>query len=227
MRLSVAGFVAIAVAFGPARNGYGLFLPDFRKEFGLSVELAGFIASGVQAGFLAALTVVGLVVAKVGPRFLVVLGGVAATLGMTLVAFASGTAALAIGVVLAGTSSGWSWAPYNDAADRMVPAGLRARVLSVISTGTTFGIVAAGVVALAAGASWRVGWLAFAAAALLGVVLNTFVLPVGRHTPHGAGSGEDPGRSSAFRWFARRSRCRSLRRLSPSGSSAPSTTLLR
>ncbi len=207
VRLSVAGFVAIAVAFGPARNGYGLFLPDFREEFGLSVELAGFIASGVQAGFLAALTVVGLIVAKVGPRFLVVLGGLAATLGMALVAFASGTAALAAGVVLAGTSPGWSWAPYNDAADRLVPAGLRGRVLSIISTGTTFGIVVAGVVALAAGASWRVGWLAFAGAALLGVVLNALVLPAGRHTPHtphGSQPGGDQARSSAFGWFVRR-----------------------
>lgn len=204
VRLSAAGFVAIAVAFGPARNGYGLFLPDFRDEFGLSVEMSGLIASGAQAGFLAALTVVGLVVAKVGPRFLVVLGGLAGALGMILVSFASGTVTLAAGVILAGTSPGWSWAPYNDAAARLVPAGLQGRVLSIISTGTTFGIVAAGIVAFAAGASWRVGWLAFAGAALLGVVLNALVLPAGRHDSHGVRSNGDQTRSSAFRWFVRR-----------------------
>ena len=38
-RLGLAGFFAIAVAFGPARSGFGLFLPDFRREFGLSTEI--------------------------------------------------------------------------------------------------------------------------------------------------------------------------------------------
>lgn len=204
--LSVAGFIAIAVAFGPARNGYGLFLPDFREEFGLSVELAGFIASGVQAGFLVALTVVGLLVARVGPRFLVVVGGLAAAVGMALVAFASGVGVLAAGVILAGTSPGWSWAPYNDAAARIVPPRLQGRVLSIVSTGTTFGIVVAGVVALVAGASWRAGWISFAAGAVLGLVLNAIFLPAGPHNSRDAResrSGEHRGRSSAFRWFVR------------------------
>ncbi|MGF1470787.1 MAG: MFS transporter [Rubrobacteraceae bacterium] len=202
-RLSVAGFVAIAVAFGPARNGFGLFLPDFREEFGLSVELSGFIASGVQAGYLFALAAVGLSVARLGPRPLVVLGGLAGALGMALVSFAGGILALASGVILAGTSAGWSWAPYNDAADRMVPPRLQGRVLSVVSTGTTFGILAAGVVALAAGSSWRAGWILFAAAAVVGVVLNVFVLPPGRHGSYDETSGNAPGRSSRVGWFAR------------------------
>ena len=204
MRLSVAGFVAIAVAFGPARNGFGLFLPDFREQFGLSVELSGLIASGVQAGYLFALAAVGLSVARLGPRPLVVLGGLAGVLGMTLVSLASGIAALTAGVVLAGTSAGWSWAPYNDAADRMVPPRLQGRVLSIVSTGTTFGIVVAGMVAFAAGASWRAAWLAFAVAAVLGVVLNGLVLPTGQHGPQAESPEDIPARSSVFGWFMRR-----------------------
>lgn len=204
MGLSMAGFVAIAVAFGPARIGFGLFLPYFREEFGLSVALSGFIASGAQAGFLVALTAVGLVVAKVGPRLLVVIGGLAATVGMTLVAFASGTFALAAGVILAGTSPGWSWAPYNDAASRMVPARLHGRVLLVVSTGTTFGILSAGIVALAAEDSWRIGWLAFAGAAVLAVVLNAPILPAGRQDAYREPRGEDTAPPSFFRWLVRR-----------------------
>lgn len=203
VRLSVAGFFAIAVAFGPARNGYGLFLPDFREEFGLSVELSGFIASGVQAGYLFALAVVGLSVAKLGPRPLVVLGGLAGAVGMVLVSFATGVGMLAAGVVLAGTSAGWSWAPYNDAADLMVPPQLQGRVLSIVSTGTTFGILAAGVVALAAGASWRIGWFAFAVAAVLGLMLNTVILPTGRHEPPGEQASNPPARSSVLGWLVR------------------------
>ena len=207
VRLSVAGFVAIAVAFGPARNGFGLFLPDFREEFGLSVELSGVIASGVQAGYLFALAAVGLSVAKLGPRPLVMLGGLTGALGMILVSFATGVWVLAAGAILAGTSAGWSWAPYNDAADRMVPPRLQGRVLSIVSTGTTFGIVAAGVVAFAMGSSWRAAWISFAVAALLGVALNAFVLPTGRHedqdTSRDAGSGDATVRSF-LEWLVRR-----------------------
>jgi predicted MFS family arabinose efflux permease len=202
-KLALAGFCAIAVAFGPARNGYGLFLPDFRREFGLSVEVSGFIASGLHAGYLIALTVVGLVAARAGPRPLVVIGGLSAACGMVLVSLAPNAAVLAAGVILAGTSAGWSWAPYNDAADRMVPPALRGRVLSVISTGTTFGILVAGLVALAAGAAWRVGWLAFAAAALVAVAWNAGVLVDGRHAPDGKKAPSRPVRSLGVGWFVR------------------------
>ena len=66
-QLGLAGFFATAVAFGPARNGYGLFLPDIREEFGLSTVILGLIASGLYAGYLAALFAVGLFAARLAP----------------------------------------------------------------------------------------------------------------------------------------------------------------
>ena len=198
-RLGAVGFGAIAVSFGPARAGYGLFLPDFREEFGLSIQTAGFVASGLQAGYLVALTAVGILVARAGPRPMVLLGMLAAGLGMLLVAAAPGAAWLAAGIVIAGTSAGWSWAPYNDAVDRAVPRDLQGRVLSIISTGTTFGVLGAGLTALAVGASWRVGWLVFAAVALVAAVANARFLPGGSHAD---GPAED-GNASGFGWLAR------------------------
>jgi predicted MFS family arabinose efflux permease len=179
--LGLAGFCATAVAFGPARNGYGLFLPYIRQEFGLSTEVLGFIASGLYAGYLIALSLVGLFAARAGPRPLVMAGLLSAGAGMALVAVAPNATVLAAGVILAGTSAGWSWAPYNDAVDRMVPRRVRDRVLSIISTGTTFGIMATGLVALAAGTVWRGAWLAFAVAALAATALNARLLPSGAH----------------------------------------------
>ena len=179
LRVAAAGFVAIAVAFGPARAGYGLFLPYFRDEFGFSIQTAGFIASGLQAGYLVALTAVGLLVARIGPRPMVLVGMLAAVLGMALVAAAPTGVWLAAGIILAGTSAGWSWAPYNDVVDRVVSPRLEGRVLSVISTGTTFGVLGAGLMALAAGGSWRVGWYAFAVAAVVAILANLLVLPAG------------------------------------------------
>ena len=105
-RLGLAGFCATAVAFGPARNGYGLFLPEIREEFGLSSEALGFVASGLYAGYLGALVAVGLLAARLGPRPPVIFGLLSAALGMGLVALSTNAAVLAAGVVLAGTSAG-------------------------------------------------------------------------------------------------------------------------
>ena len=76
LRVGLAGFAATAVAYGPARTGYGLFAPDFREEFGLSTGTVGVIGSGLQAGFLLALVDTALLVARLGSRLLFAAGGV-------------------------------------------------------------------------------------------------------------------------------------------------------
>ncbi|TPQ20343.1 MFS transporter [Streptomyces sporangiiformans] len=201
-RMGLAGVAAIGVTFGFARYGYGLFLPEFRREFGLSVSLMGLIGSATYLGYVAALVMVGALVSRVGPRPLVVLGGLSATTGMGLVAFARTPVTLTAGLILAGTSSGWAWAPYSDAVDRMVPPGRRERVMGVIASGTAFAVVVAGPLALVAhGARWRYAWLAFAAAALVTTLYNARVLPGGAHRSVAAGA---RGVRLEARWFARR-----------------------
>ncbi|WP_308296219.1 MFS transporter [Streptomyces sp. ISL-96] len=189
-QVSLAGVTAIGVTFGFARYGYGLFLPEFRREFGLPVAQVGLIGSATYLGYMGALLLVGALVTRFGPRPLVVVGGLSATVGMALVAFARGPGVLTAGLVLAGTSSGWAWAPYSDAVDRMVPAGLRERVMGTIASGTAFAVVVAGPLALVArGTQWRYAWLVFAAAALLTTAYNARVLPAGAHPRADASQG--------------------------------------
>ncbi len=201
-RLGLAGFCATAVAFGPARNGYGLFLPNIREEFGLSTVMLGFIASGLYAGYLAALLAVGLLAARVGPRLPVLIGLLSAGVGMGLVVLLPNAPSLAVGVILAGTSAGWSWAPYNDAVAQAVPPPSRDRALSVVSTGTTFGIMMAGLIALATGSwglPWRAAWLAFSLAAFTAAAYNAWALTGGSYGPGGRGE----ARRLGWRWFLR------------------------
>lgn len=197
-RLGLAGFFAIAVAFGPARSGFGLFLPDFRREFGFSTEVSGVIAGGSYGGYLVALSLVGLFAARFGPRLFVTVGGISATTGMILVAIAPNAPLLATGLILAASYAGWSWSPYNDAVECEVPSRLRGRVLSAISTGTTFGLAMAGLITLAAGVwdlPWRAAWLGFAAAALAVTAWNARALPGGPKGPESSAPqhGADPG----------------------------------
>jgi predicted MFS family arabinose efflux permease len=201
LRLGLAGFAATAVAYGPARTGYGLFVPNFREEFGISTSAAGAIGSGLQGGFLLALVATALLVGRLGPRLLVAAGGVSSIVGMLLVALAPNQVALAVGVCVAGMTAGFCWSPYNDLAGWTVRAGLQSRVLSAVSTGTTLGIAVSGLVALAAVVgelSWRAVWLAFVAVAVLSAVLNVLLLP-GMPVSGETARGSRPGVAWIFR----------------------------
>lgn len=175
-RLTAAGFVATAVAFGPARMGFGLFLPAFRDEFALSTSSAGMIASGGFLAFLLALLAGAWIGRRYGERMSVITGALAAAAGFATVAAAGTSGSLALGIGLAGASAGLCWVPFNDAAERVVPHAGRAGALSVVSTGTTFGVVAAAGLALAVieGAlDWRGAWVGFT---LSGVALSGIAL---------------------------------------------------
>ena len=73
----------------------------------------------------------------------------------------------------------------------------RDRVLSVVSTGTTLRLLAAGLAALWVGSDWRLAWVLFASSAVAAAVPNALVLPGGvRRDASGDpvdGSGGDAG----------------------------------
>lgn len=180
VRLASAGFVATAVAFGPARMGFGLFLPGFRDDFALSTTQAGLIASGGFLAFLLALPVAAWLGGRVGQRMPVVAGALSATAGFVVVAMATDSAVLATGIALAGASAGFCWTPFNDAAERVIPEEARAGALSAVSTGTTLGVAAAAALALGVTfgtLEWRLAWGIFALVALAAALVAGFAMP--------------------------------------------------
>ena len=182
-RLALAGFVGTAVAFGPARMGFGLFLPAIREDFALSASSAGLIASASFVMFLLGLLVAAWLAVHMGPRLAVAAGALLAVAGFATVARAESVAMLAVGVALAGSSAGLCWTPFNDAAVRVVPEPDRPGILSAVSTGTTMGVAAAGALALmeASGfTDWRMAWSGFAGLGALALLLALIGVPGGR-----------------------------------------------
>lgn len=174
-KLSAAGFAATAMTFGPARMGFGLFLSEFRSTFSISTGMAGLISSLGFLAFLLGLLAAYALTARRGPRLPVILGLVAAARGMGIVASAPSLPILAVGVFFAMSSAGFSWAPFNNAVHRQVDDELRPGALSMVSTGTSLGVAAAGATALAlnlGGISWRIGWAAFAVVSALAALAN-------------------------------------------------------
>ncbi|HAW46004.1 MAG TPA: MFS transporter [Roseovarius sp.] len=190
-KLSVAGFAATAITYGPARMGFGLFLSEFRADFALSTGMAGLISSLGFLGMLLGLLASYATLARVGPRAPVLLGLGLATAGTGLVAGAPSLPVLILGIVLAMTSAGFAWSPFNSIVNRRLPDDARPSALAVISTGTSLGIAAAGATALATnltGLPWQAAWVAFAIAGAIAGLGNIAALrapadPLGASRP--------------------------------------------
>lgn len=201
-RVGGVGLAAVAVSFGMGRQGYGLFVPVFREEFSLSLAAVGLLASAGYLGYLVSVLATGVLASRVGARLPVLVGCLTAATGAALVALAGSPALLAAGVVLAGASAGWTWAPFSDVVPRLVPPAGRDRALAWVNAGTPLGLVVASLLALLAAGTWRVAWALFAGLSVAAAVAVVRVLPPGR-AGHPVG---DPA-PLHWRWFvSRRSR---------------------
>src|SRR3954470_12178623 len=176
MPLVAAGVAMVATTFGLARYGYGLLLPDIRRSFGLSSTSLGLIATGSYAAYLVGTAGMAAVGDRAGPPRPVLIGGACAVAGMVLIAVASSPLVLAAGVMVAGVSAAIAYPPFSEAVARALPRRERGRALSIISSGTGWGVVVAVLIALVAGASWRSAWVAFAVVALLATGLAAVAL---------------------------------------------------
>lgn len=159
--------------------GFGLFVPQFKSVFSLSSSTVGFIASLGFCGFFVGLLAAQALLNRKGPKIPVLTGLFGALTGMGTIALAQDTVMLATGVFLAASSAGFAWTPFNDPVHRKIRDWDRPTALARISTGTSIGVVAAGLAALAlvfADLPWRYCWAFFAIAALAAFILNWSVL---------------------------------------------------
>lgn len=159
------GLGMIAVTYGLARFGYGLFLPEFRTAFDLDPSLLGLIGGGSYAGYCLSIATSGALSPRLGPRAVVTLAGTVATGGMVLVALAPSGVLLATGVLIAGTAAGFASPPMGDAVKTRVRGEHQGAANTWINSGTSIGVLVSGPIALLMGHSWRIAWLAFAGAA--------------------------------------------------------------
>ena len=175
--LVAPGLAMIATTYGLARFAYGLFLPEMRQAFGLSETVLGLIGAGSYVGYCVAIIIALVFTSRVGPRFMVVVAGVVAVVGMAAVAGAPTTWVLALGVLAAGSSSGLASPPMGEAVVRSIHQEFQDRANALINSGTSIGVALSGPAALLLAEQWRLAWAAFASIGLLVLVWNARVMP--------------------------------------------------
>ena len=162
-----AGLAVIAVTYGLARYGFGLYLPQFRDEYALTSGTAGGIAA---AGYLAYCLAAGAAQRLAGRsrgRAALWLAGGTAAVGSLLVAAAWSVPVLAVGVLVAGSGAGAASPALVAAVTGTVAPPAQPRAQALVNSGTGAGVVAGGLLVLAVPTAWRPVWAGFAVLALL------------------------------------------------------------
>lgn len=189
------GVAMIAVAFGLARYGFGLLLPDMRAALDIDSATAGLVGSSAYASYLVANAGVVPLTGRVGARLPLALATLAAAGGMSTIALAHDVSGLLAGVLLAGASAGLAFPPYADIVAVVVSPARRATAWAAISSGTGWGVALAGPLVVLAGVGWRTAWLVFAGVALVVGAVAVPSAPRGRLRP-----GAEPV-TLRLRWF--------------------------
>lgn len=178
--LAAAGVSLIAVCYGLARFAYGLFLPSFRAAFDLDAATAGLIASSSYVAYCAGILFATAATPRLGARLVAVAAGVLASAGTGIIAVAGDPGILALGVAVAGSSTGVASPPLAHAVARRVDTPRRDRVQTLVNSGTGLGVLVSGPVALLVDDRWRLAWAAFAVICLAVTVWTAIVVPSAR-----------------------------------------------
>lgn len=181
LNMALAGAMIVAVSYGWGRYNYGLYLPEIRQSFQLSLFWLGLIGSLSYGGYFLATLFTSLWAARLGPKLLIGIGGLCASAGMLLVAIADNVVVLTLGLAIAGMSPGLCYTPLSDVVVRCYSRRQQGNAYALMNTGTSFGVILAGPLALWWADEWRAAWLLFAGLALLITLWNWFCMP-GRGT---------------------------------------------
>jgi len=170
--LTVAtGMLIIIAVLVFARLAFGLVLPAMREGLGLSYQQAGYLGTASALGYLAMVLYAGVVAARRGGRFAVMLGIGVTTVGFVGLSLVPGyLPALAL-MVLLGVGTAFGFTPLISLVSAWYPK-TRGAIIGFLISGVGFGMLLSGwmvprVIALFDGTGWRQVWMVFACGGVL------------------------------------------------------------
>ena len=175
--LGVTGFALIAVTYGMARFSWGLMLPDIRQEIPFTPEVAGLIAACSYVAYCLSVFIASFLTSRFGPRVTAILAAVVAAVGLLILAFAAAPLYLALGLFVAGMSSGLASPALAGAVNDAVPDERQTQVNTTINAGTSGGIILSVPILFFMPGGWRVSCLVFALLALVCLLAAWRTLP--------------------------------------------------
>lgn len=176
-KLIAPGTAMIAVNYAFARFSFGLFLPYISNSLNLSESQAGLIGTLGYISYSIALICSNSFIDKYGPLKVTQLAGLSAVVGLLGIALSANYLLLGISIFIAGLGSGWSSPAFSKVVDISFQEDRKDQGNSWINSGTTFGIIISGPIALFFAEYWRKAFLFFALLALVTLIWNSMVIP--------------------------------------------------
>lgn len=191
------GFMAVFAALGLGRFGYSAILPEMQTQLGLTSQQAGSLASWNLAGYLALTVAGGLLATRLGARSVVTFGLVVTALGMLLAGRSSGVPSASVACLLTGLGGGVVLVPSVALMSSWFDQQQRGLASAIVNSGSALALVMVGPVVprlMAAGGNegWRLAWYLFAGVTFLLAIANAVIIrnrPVAPVEPSGS-----PGR---------------------------------
>ncbi|SDR01102.1 MFS transporter [Virgibacillus salinus] len=176
-KLVLPGITMIAVTYGFARFSFGLLLPGINESLEMSEFVSGMISSLFYLAYCFTIILSTVITSKEGPRRMIISAGLSAFVGLLLMSIAPNEWVLALGVLLAGGSTGLVSPPYGAAISLWIKENKQGRANTWINSGTSFGIVLSGLGAIILAPDWRLTYLIYASLTFLILVWNFRAIP--------------------------------------------------
>lgn len=171
------GIAMIGVTYAFARFSFGLFLPQISSTLKLTESQAGTVSSIAFLSYSFALIVSSFLIQRWGSLRVIQCAGLSAVLGLIGIASSTEFTMLLLSSLIAGLGSGWSSPGYAQVAISYLKKTDRDKGNTWMNTGTSFGLILSGPIALLFTDYWRVAYLSFAAIAFIVLIWNTKVIP--------------------------------------------------
>ncbi|WP_090241214.1 MFS transporter [Lentibacillus halodurans] len=176
-KLVLPGVTMIAVTYGLARFSFGLLLPDMNDSLQMSEFVSGMVSSLFYLAYCLTIIVSTVITTREGPRRMIISAGLSAFAGMLLIYMAPNAWVLALGVLLAGGSTGLISPPYGAAISLWIKRDKQGKANTWINSGTSFGIALSGAGAILLSPNWRLTYLIYAILTCLILIWNFRAIP--------------------------------------------------
>lgn len=176
-RIILPGIAMIGVTYAFARFSFGLFLPNISSSIGITETEAGVASSFAYIAYTLALLTSSYLVSKFGEKRVVQLAGLSAIVGLFGIAVSQEIYLLVCSTFVAGIGSGWASPAFSQIATTSLKKEESDKGNTWINSGTSFGLILSGPIALLFAEQWRVAFLLFALIAVIVLIWNTFSIP--------------------------------------------------
>ncbi|KMK75256.1 MFS transporter [Alkalihalobacillus pseudalcaliphilus] len=179
-RLVLPGIALIGVTYALARFSFGLFLPHISSSLGISESEAGMASSAAYFAYTLALLTSSNCVNKFGEKRVIQFAGLSATLGLLGISLAQDLYFLTASTFIAGIGSGWA----SPAFSQMITTNLKKDEIdngnTWINSGTSFGLILSGPIAIVFAEQWRFAFLLFTFISLIVFIWNSLCVPTSK-----------------------------------------------